>query len=148
MLSCASIDAQRDYKLISIQKPPKTPINKGFSLAHACAECAQTCARARYARTLARSLRSRATMRSEHQRARYARVLPCGMKSWQRRGQSPPHPRAAPGQLCHLRTWGTWLWLTAIAQDPQALRFLRSPSASIGWAPAKARAPIVYLHAG
>jgi len=65
MLSCASVDAQRNYKLISLFKPPKTPINKGFSLAHACAECAHTLARARSLRSLARSLRSRAAMRNE-----------------------------------------------------------------------------------
>ena len=75
MLSCVSVDTQRDYKTKHTINAPGTLIYKGFALAHTCAERAHAhaCAhvrpiqgsRARYARTLARSLRSRATMRDE-----------------------------------------------------------------------------------
>ena len=63
MLIAASVDAARDYKLIYNTKPPQTPVDKGFCLARMRAEPARALA------TLARS------------RARYARVLPCGMMS-------------------------------------------------------------------
>ena len=52
MLSCASVDAQRDYKEKHTYKAPKTLMYKGFTLAHTRAERARPCARARFARAL------------------------------------------------------------------------------------------------
>lgn len=94
MLSCASVDAQRNYKPIRKRKAPKTPIDKGYSLAHTCAEHAHAHARALGLATLALG-RLLATLASSPMRRNVLGT----------QGAAPPAPpdRSTPAYWCRLR---------------------------------------------
>ena len=153
MQICASVDAQRDYKKKHTTNAPKTLIYKGFALARTRAEPARPCSRARFARA----------------RARFARVLPCGMKSWRphrsRRGARSVPPADTPLPPCGSKSWcpqanaGGRPPAPPLTAPPRkagssagaAGRSLQDPlhtppalpgSALIGWAPHKCRAPL------